>query len=220
MRRPHRLGSGHRPAHHGARLHHGSGAQLRLSLGRRSRPGLRLGFRLGSRPRHRGSQGRRRRRLRSNRSDSLSRSGRLSRRRRGCRVRCRRSGSGYGARLRLDGCHARCGSALERQRVTVHRGLCSWMSGHTGARPSRSALHSRRSGQQLGHQQHDQRHEDDGARQSFFHCGEYTPSHSSAGPTVYTEPHTMTRSPGCAAARAAAQASVTVSNSRGARATD
>src|SRR6185437_16000743 len=74
-------------------------------------------------------------------------------------------------------------------------------------------------GQQLRNQQHDQRHEDDGARQSLFHPQEYTPSHSSAGPTVCTEPQTTTRSPARAAALAAAQPARTDSASSGSRTT-
>ena len=85
---------------------------------------------------------------------------------------------------RIDGARrAECqGIGAKRCRRT-RRGC-----GGRGLRPDRS-------GQQLRNQQHDQRHEDDGARQSLFHPEEYTPSHSSAGPTVCTEPQTTTRSP-------------------------
>src|SRR5207244_10125244 len=78
------------------------------------------------------------------------------------------------------------------------------------------------SGEHLGDQQHDQSHENDRARESLFHqaihhggpnsCNqaEYIRSHSSAGPTVYTEPKTRTRSPAFAVARAISQTASTV----------
>lgn len=79
----------------------------------------------------------------------------------------------------------------ERQGIGANRRLCrdrraeasGWRGrgrrscGQRGARPDRPR-------QKLRNQQHDQRHEDDGARQSLFHPREYTPSHSSAGATV------------------------------------
>ncbi len=77
----------------------------------------------------------------------------------------------------------------------------------------RGRMRLTRPGEQLRHQQHEQRHQNDGTGQSLLgsriHGANYSPRNSSAGPTVRNEPNTSTRSPGRAAARAVRQASAT-----------
>jgi hypothetical protein len=134
------------------------------------------------------------------------------------RGRCRRGGRGEG---RLIG-----RGRAECQRIGAKRCLRGCLAPEASARRrgARRRFGGRRRRpdrprQKLRNQQHEKRHQDDGARQSLFHPAEYTPSHSSAGPTVCTEPHTTMRSPGRAAARAAAQASATEPARTGSRAT-
>ena len=165
-RMPKRYGS-HRTAHRSrpvrrrrrpnGRLHLRLGVSLDLWLG------LRLEFRRERRTRGR-HRNRRRRGLRGGCVPGR-------RRRRGTL----RTGGGHGQALRSG-----ASTRPERQRVGLHRGC-----GDRGASRRRArSLRPRRSSQQLGNQQHDQRHENDGARQSLFHGAQYTPSHCSAGPTV------------------------------------
>ena len=165
-RMPKRHGS-YRTAHRSrpARRHHGPNGRLHLRLG------VSLDLWLGLR-----SDLRRERRMcgrhRSRRRRGL-RGGRM--RGRGRRRGTLRTGGGRGQPLRSG-----ASTRPERQRVGLHGGCGDSGAGRRRAR----SLRPRRSGQQLGNQQHDQRHENDGARQSLFHGAQYTPSHCSAGPTV------------------------------------
>lgn len=116
------------------------------------------------------------------------------------RVRCRRltwRRRLRGALRRLRLCRGRRHRLLSGRRRAERQGIGAKRRLRSGRRSEASAWRGRggrscgqrgacpdRPRQKLRNQQHDQRHQDDGARQSLFHPREYTPSHSSAGATV------------------------------------